>query len=55
MDCPKCSKPTFKKYKETTETHFYYCSTCHYETQLITILNAYYDESFSIYSDKVRE
>ena len=50
MNCPnpRCKKPTFKKMKENTQTYYYYCSTCRYETQKITISNDSYEEKLTI-------
>ena len=55
MNCPKCSKPTFKKYNENTETHYYYCSTCRYETLLITKINDHPEKKYSAYHEKLIE
>jgi len=58
MNCPRCSKPTFKKHIETTETteiNFYYCSTCHYETHPLTIFNSNIEKKHSLYMEELRE
>jgi transcription elongation factor Elf1 len=39
MKCPKCNSDTFKKVKNSDGTHYYRCSTCHYETEVIRIFS----------------
>lgn len=38
MKCPKCNKDGFKKVFNEDGTHYYRCSSCAYETQIISLI-----------------
>lgn len=35
MLCPKCNANHFVKHLNGDGTHYYFCSACHYQTQII--------------------